>query len=69
MRQIADLQKRWQTSARFHALHSGMSLEKEALKLGAGTVLAKRNHAGALVLDGEEARLLTLFGLHAAAGG
>lgn len=61
MRQIADLQKRWQTSARFHALHSGMSLEKEALKLGAGTVLAKRNHAGALVLDGEEARLLTLF--------
>jgi hypothetical protein len=38
-----------------------MSLEKEGLMLGAGTVLAKRNFDGALALNGNEARLLTLL--------
>jgi len=63
MKQIDDLQKRWQESVRFRGLHAAMSLEKDALVLGAGTVLARRNQDGALSLDGEDARLLTLLAL------
>jgi len=61
MKQIEDLQKRWQESVRFRGLHAAMSLEKDALVLGAGTVLARRDHDGALALDGEDAKLLTLL--------
>ena len=61
MKQIEDLQKRWQESVRFRGLHAAMSLEKDALVLGAGTVLARRDHDGALALDGEDARLLRLL--------
>lgn len=61
MRQIEELQKQWQDRGRFRGLHASMSLEKDGLVLGAKTVLAKRNHDGALVLDGAEAPLLTLL--------
>jgi hypothetical protein len=61
MKQIEDLQKRWHESVRFRGLHATMSLEKDALVLGAGTVLARRDRDGALVLDGEDAKLLTLL--------
>ena len=61
MRRIEELQKQWQDRGRFRGLHASMSLEKDGLVLGAKTVLAKRNHDGALVLDGAEAPLLTLL--------
>ena len=61
MKQIQDLQKRWQETVRFRGLHAAMTIEKDALVLGARTVLARRNHDGALALDGEDARLLTLL--------
>jgi hypothetical protein len=38
-----------------------MSLEKDALLLGAGTKLASRQHDGSLAIDGHESRLLTLL--------
>ena len=41
MKQIEDLQKRWQDSARLRGLQAAMSLEKRGLVLGAGTVLAR----------------------------
>jgi hypothetical protein len=61
MNPIEEHSKRWRESGRFRGLHAAMSLEKEGLVLGAKTLLAKRDWDGALVLDGEEARLLTLL--------
>ncbi len=61
MQEIERLKKRWQDGARFRPVHASMCLEKEGLMLGAKTVLAKRRGDGALALDGEEARLLTLL--------
>jgi hypothetical protein len=58
---IERLQKQWRDDARFHGLHASMHLEKEALVLGANTVLAKRDEDGGLAIDGDEARLLTLL--------
>jgi hypothetical protein len=61
MNDIEQLQKQWRDSARFRALRANVALEKEGVVLGAGTVLAKRKHDGALELDGEEARVLALL--------
>jgi hypothetical protein len=61
MREIEHLQKQWRESARFRGLHASMSLQRDALVLGAGTVLVKRNTDGALMMDGEEEKLLTLL--------
>ncbi len=61
MREIEQLQKQWRDGARFRGLHASVALEKDGLVLGANTVLAKRNRDGALALDGEEAKLLTLL--------
>lgn len=61
METIERLQGEWRDKGRFHALHAGMSLEKDGLVLGAGTMLAKRNRVGAITVEGEEARLLTLL--------
>ncbi len=61
MNPIAHHSERWRDSGRFRGLHAAMSLEKEGLVLGAKTLLAKRDRNRALVLDGEEARLLTLL--------
>jgi hypothetical protein len=61
MKQLEDLQKRWRDNVQFRGLHVVPNLETDGLVLGARTVLAKRNHDGALALDGEEARLLTLL--------
>ena len=66
MNQIEQLKKRWENTVRFRALHAAMSLEKEGLTLGAGTVLSKRNFDGALALDGDEcmaAMVIALAGL------
>ena len=60
MRKIEHLQKLWRDSARFRGLHASMTLERDALVLGANTVLAKRDHEGALAIGGEE-KLLTLL--------
>ncbi|MGD0192109.1 MAG: hypothetical protein ABSD74_15325 [Rhizomicrobium sp.] len=61
MKQLNELQKRWRDSVQFRGLHAVPILDKDGLVLGASTLLAKRNHDGALALDGEEARLLTLL--------
>ena len=61
MREIEQLQKQWRDGARFGGLYASLAFEKDGLVLGANTVLAKRNHDGALALDGEEAKLLTLL--------
>ena len=61
MREIEQLQKQWRDGARFRGLHASLALEKDGLVLGANTILAKRKHDGALALDGEEAKLLTLL--------
>jgi hypothetical protein len=61
MNQIEQLQKQWRESAGLHAVRAALSLETHGLMLGTDTVLAKRNHDGALALDGEEARILTLL--------
>jgi hypothetical protein len=56
---IERLQKQWRDDARFRGLYASMSLEKDALILGARTVLAKRDGEGGLSIEGE--RLLTLL--------
>jgi hypothetical protein len=61
MEQIERLQKHWQHRVRFSGMHAAMTLEKDALVLGAKTALATRTHDRALALDGEEARILTLL--------
>ncbi len=61
MNQIEELQKQWRDKFRFRGLHASMSLEEDGLVLGAKTVLAKRDHDGALALEGAEAQLLTLL--------
>jgi hypothetical protein len=61
MNEIERLQKQWRDSARFRGLHASMSLEKEGLVLGAGTILAKRGDDCVLELAGEETRILTLL--------
>ncbi len=61
MREIQDLQKRWNESAQFARFHPSLSLEKDALVLGAGTVIARRDTDRGLVVDGEEERILTLL--------
>jgi hypothetical protein len=61
MREIEHLQKQWRDSARFRGLHASMSLERDALVLGANTVLAKRDRDGALAINGKEEKLLTLL--------
>jgi hypothetical protein len=58
---IERLQKQWRESAQFRGLHASMSLEKNALVLGAGTVLAKRDGNGGLAIEDDEERLLTLL--------
>lgn len=61
MRALGELQKRWQVDVRFRGQHAAMSLEKDGLVLGAGTLLAKRAVDGALALEGKEERVLTLL--------
>src|SRR5208282_375557 len=61
MEEIERLQNQWRDNARFRGIHAGLSLEKDGLALGAKTILAKRDSAGALAIDGEEAKLLTLL--------
>ena len=43
MRLIRDLEKRWDEEARYRPLRAVMSLERDGLVLGAGTVLAERD--------------------------
>ena len=61
MREIEHLQKQWRDSAGFRGLHASMTLENDALVLGADTILVKRDSDGTLAIDGEEERLLTLL--------
>lgn len=61
MNPIEKHSSRWHDGGRFRGLHAAMSIEKEGLVLGAKTLLAKRDHDGALALDGAEARLLALL--------
>jgi hypothetical protein len=61
MEYLRKLQTDWQAKGRFRGLHARMALEKDGVVLGAGTVLAGRDTDGALALDGEDARILTLL--------
>jgi len=61
MRYIEVLEKKWREGAHLGRLYANLSLEKDGLVLGAGTVLAKRDADGALEIAGEEARALTLL--------
>lgn len=61
MQQLQNLQKQWRDSARFRGVHASMCLGKDGVVLGAKTVLAKRDNDGALVLEGEDAKVLTLL--------
>ncbi|MGD0190235.1 MAG: hypothetical protein ABSD74_05805 [Rhizomicrobium sp.] len=61
MKDIEHLQTRWRDSVRFRGLHANLMLEKDGLVLGANTRLAKRNADGALDIERNEARVLTLL--------
>ena len=61
MEELERLRKSWLDSGRFLGIHKRPSLEKRGLVFGAQTLLAKRNRDGALDIDGEEAKLLTLL--------
>lgn len=63
MKQIEDLQRRWEDSARSRGLHAAMSLEKHGVMLGAGTLLARRHSDGRLTLEGEDSTVLTLLSI------
>ena len=58
MREIEQLKRQWNDSARFRGIQSNLHLDRNGLTLGAGTVVAKRNHDGSLALDGEDAKVL-----------
>ena len=60
MREIEQLQKQWRDGARARGLHASLHLADEGIVLGA-TVVAGRRADGALALDGDEMRLLTLL--------
>jgi hypothetical protein len=61
MEELERLQKSWLDSGRFLRIHKSPNLEKRGLLFGAQTFLAKRNSDGALGIDGEETKLLTLL--------
>jgi hypothetical protein len=61
MQEIEYLQKRWNESVHLGGLYANLSLEKDGLVLGAGTVLAGRDDDGALMIEGQESRMLTLL--------
>lgn len=67
MRELRELQTRWDESGRFRNVRAQLSLEDNGLVLGVGTVLAKRDAEGALALEGRHLRLAAL--LAAAYGG
>jgi hypothetical protein len=63
--QIENFETKWTVQRRCWSLRRGMEITSEGLVLGAGTVLARmaRKAAGprALLLDGEEERILALL--------
>ena len=65
MRLIRDLEKRWDEEARYRPLRAVMSLERDGLVLGAGTVLAERDRdepdSQRLAPDTDAIRLLSLL--------
>jgi hypothetical protein len=61
MQELEQLEAQWNDSARFRGIHTTLHLDSEGLKLGAGTVVAKRNPDGSFAVDGEEERVLTLL--------
>jgi len=61
MQELEQLESQWNDTVRFRSKNATLHLDAEGLKLGAGTVVAKRNHDGSLALDGEEERVLTLL--------
>ncbi|HTW34408.1 MAG TPA: hypothetical protein VMD53_07315 [Rhizomicrobium sp.] len=63
MQELERLEKQWNNAARFRGIRANLCLDDEGLTLGAGTLLAKRNHDGSLALDGEEEKVLTLLSI------
>ena len=63
MQELERLEKQWNNAARFRGIRANFCLDDEGLTLGAGTLLAKRNHDGSLALDGEEEKVLTLLSI------
>ena len=61
MHELNQLKRQWNDSARLRGVQANLCLGPSALTLGAGTVVAKRNHDGSLALDGEETKILTLL--------
>lgn len=61
MNKIEELERRWSDSVRFRPVHAALWVDKGELLLGAGTALAGFTPDGALALDGEETRVLTLL--------
>lgn len=61
MRALEDLKKQWNDAARFRGVRVNLCLEPDGVRLGAGTIIAKRSRDGSLAVDGEEARVLTLL--------
>lgn len=61
MQELRRLEKQWNDATRFRGVQVNLSLGSEALTLGAGTIVAKRQHDGSIVLDGEEERVLVLL--------
>ena len=65
MRLISDLERRWDEEARYRPLRAVMSLERDGLVLGAGTVLAERDRdepdSQRLAPDTDAIRLLSLL--------
>ena len=61
MQELKQLQKQWNDVGRFRGVQANLSLGSDAVTLGAGTVVAKRQDDGSIILDGEEERMLVLL--------
>jgi len=61
MREIEHLQKQWRESVSLRGFQASLSLEKDGLALGTTMLLARHNETGALEIEGEETKLLTLL--------